>query len=825
MASQFYARYIPPTKPIYPVKPDISAQAVAVSNGKKRKRDTGVDPMQESSRSAPAPGEVSTVSSIAQTETGIEDHNEEPSAAAESVAKKKKKQKKPAVEQGSKDALAAEEVILGNGGEIASKKKKRNKDSVENDQSGKSADAQASVDEAVVEEDSRHRKIRAKFEKSAKISANLAKKADKSQAKDDDQEEPRELPETHGLVPLPQPEQVPDDEVNIGISALPEWLAKPIIVSSQARVPFKDLSLSSSTVASLESKGFDAAFAIQSGVLPLLLPGDREHHGDLCISAATGSGKTLAYVLPMVEALRGKPVTRLRGLIVVPTRELVTQVRDTLQLCVAGTGLKIGTAVGSKTLKEEQQLLITKGQKYDAEGYKAAQLKKLKGDEDLMNWSNDWDAVEDDSDCLIDFVVDYISSVDILICTPGRLVDHMRSTKGFTLEHVQWLIIDEADRLLDESFQQWIDVVLPALRAQPKRDPRDKMIQDLFHIRDEREVRKIILSATMTKDISKLMALQLRQPRLVVLDNIYDKRLASELSESAKPPSTANQADVELPATLKEIAVPVKKVVEKPLYLLELLSDMECMKVTPRNNNGLKPKARRDDDRAQSVSTSSDESNSDTSSSASDSSSSASDTSSSDSDSDANSSSAESLPKKRKPSSTNSTPFSTHGVLIFTNNNENALRLARLLSLLRPSWASQIGSLTKSTATSTGRRTLTAFRKRKFSILIASDRASRGLDIQDLAQVVNYDMPTSVTSYVHRVGRTARAGKEGVATTLVAHHEARWFWNEIARSGKVRRVGKVAKAESAGKGIGEEDRENYEHALRKLGEEARGETT
>lgn len=85
-------------------------------------------------------------------------------------------------------------------------------------------------------------------------------------------------------------------------------------------------------------------------------------------------------------------------------------------------------------------------------------------------------------------------------------------------------------------------------------------------------------------------------------------------------------------------------------------------------------------------------------------------------------------------------------------------------------------------------------------------------------------MPRSVESYVHRVGRTARAGKEGVATTLVEYHQGKWFWNDVARAEGVGRVGKVArgKVEVGGEGDGEgAERERYEEALRKLGEEAR----
>ena len=55
------------------------------------------------------------------------------------------------------------------------------------------------------------------------------------------------------------------------------------------------------------------------------------------------------------------------------------------------------------------------------------------------------------------------SRVDILICTPGRLVDHISSTPNFTLHHVRFLVIDEADRLLDQSYHGWLSKVLKAV--------------------------------------------------------------------------------------------------------------------------------------------------------------------------------------------------------------------------------------------------------------------------------------------------------------------------------------------------------------------------
>ena len=61
-----------------------------------------------------------------------------------------------------------------------------------------------------------------------------------------------------------------------------------------------------------------------------------------------------------------------------------------------------------------------------------------------------------------------ISLVDILIATPGRLMDHLRSTPGFSLQHVRYLVVDEADRLLTQSFQDWLPTILAALKPSEK---------------------------------------------------------------------------------------------------------------------------------------------------------------------------------------------------------------------------------------------------------------------------------------------------------------------------------------------------------------------
>ena len=642
----------------------------------------------------------------------------------------------------------------------------------------------------------RHKTVLDRYDKAAKKGAELTDEHTIAGGNDEGKKENATSAGLHGLEPLPQPVPVQETPKVSAFSALPKWLQAPLVASSADTVSFKDLTLNDDILAALEKRGYSSTFAIQSAVLPMLLPGRQRHNGDICVSAATGSGKTLAYALPMLQALHDKPVTKLRGLIVVPTRELVNQVKESLDLCNVGSGLKIATAVGSKPIKEEQIALVEKGQRYDPEAYKVEQEKEIDEDEELMDWDFEKKfRSNDDLEMFYNHVVEYKSKVDILICTPGRLVEHIQSTTGFTLEHVQWLVIDEADRLLDESFQQWVDIVLPGLEYLPPPATIHQPGSNISHLFRQREVRKIILSATMTRDISKLMTLNLRRPKLVVLEGQNQKRT----DDDADAVLVDDGRIVELPETLQEYGVPIpeRNTQDKPLYLIELL-ESNSNPLIGKNHVPSSVPSKTSETKEDDTSTDSEDLLSDT-----------------DLPSESEHLSNQKLTGDRT---------STHGALIFTESNEQAVRLARLLALLRPTW--QIGTLTKSTAGASGRKTLAAFRNRKLSILIASDRASRGLDIPNLAQAINYDMPKSATSYVHRVGRTARAGKAGKATTLVLHNQGKWFWKD--KSG-------IAKSEMLGRNpdkrvfrlnlvldLNEEERDKYEKALQTLGQEAKG---
>ncbi|KAK2783450.1 ATP-dependent RNA helicase dbp6 [Emmonsiellopsis sp. PD_33] len=643
----------------------------------------------------------------------------------------------------------------------------------------------------------KHARILSKYEKSKSTaqSTSLTNHATSDSVVAESQVE--DIP-THGLEPLPQPAPAPQDTEQPTYSTLPSWLTEPFAVPSSSRQNFAELGINANLVSVLQKRGYKQAFPIQSAILQLLASGEDAHSGDICISAATGSGKTLAYALPMVSSIKPSLVSRLRGLVVVPTRELVKQAREACELCATGSGLRIGTAVGTTSLKEEQALLMRYDQVYDPSTYQTRETQPLSADDWASFSLQEYISEAERSQTSFPGHVSTPSpNIDILICTPGRLVDHIRSTKGFTLEYLQWLVVDEADRLLNESFQEWVEIVVPALEAAkaPSSGKATKIVRDLGYSTKKSQLRKIILSATMTRDIAKLNSLRLQNPKLVVPENVVTNDAAEVSQGTPEKDHERDDTGFVLPPNLCEMFVPVGDGADKPLYLLSLLSRFKLVRGgNPKPLRKQHAHSETSDSDSTSSSDSADDSSSDESSSSDD---------SEDSTTDSH---------KFKPSLP-----PTSSVLVFTKSSESASRLARLLALMEPSLARRIGTLTKSKS-STSRKTLSAYRNGKISIVIATDRASRGLDLPSLSHVVSYDVPTSLTSYIHRVGRTARAGRSGSAWTLVTHREGRWFANEIVKCQETT-VTRAKDIEKVTIKIDDQDsdlQERYSKALREL---------
>ncbi|KAI7480121.1 P-loop containing nucleoside triphosphate hydrolase protein [Hortaea werneckii] len=689
---------------------------------------------------------------------------------------------------------------------------------------------QGSATESGAEKDQdrarKHGNILSKFQKSTQRSQ--THKASSDSSDEDEEEKEDNKPVLHDLEPLPQPEKAATPEFHADASALPRWLARPTIVSDRAKSTFSDLGLDEESVKHLSSLGFKDSLPVQKALLPLLLPpganGARYHPGtesvvpDLAVSAATGSGKTIAYLLPIVEALRRKRVHgKLQAVVVVPTRELVAQVASVAENLAKGrSNIKIGTATGAGKLKDEQEKLIFRTSHYDPNGYeklmhRAGEKQRstvhdraIFEEEDLLP-DGEEDAKESQrlDDAIrgpIDHVPVYNSSVDILVCTPGRLSEHLNATLGFSLKHTEWLVLDEADKLLDAQYDGFLEKVNEEL---PVNAYPDRLVQ----FGRGHRVRKVVLSATMTRDISKLTGLRLHRPQLIVVSGSGDEQVTGTLQKPMDHARVVGDG-YELPPTLVEYCLPVGDGSEKPLYLAKVL-DEKVLEGVDLEQSG-RPTEKMDVDHGNASGSDDSDSDSDSLSSSSISSSSSEDSSDSESESSGSAaSSAESetpaettglhpsrlalLSKQRQPNDVPPT------VLIFTASTESAHRLHYLLSHLKPSWSPFLMLLTKPQ-----RRTPRSLMgsSRKPLIAISTDRSSRGLDSLSSSQrpithVIQYDVPRSLESYVHRVGRTARAGRPGEAWTLYSHVEARWFLKEVARTEKVKRSGEVEKVRIA----------------------------
>ena len=182
------------------------------------------------------------------------------------------------------------------------------------------------------------------------------------------------------------------------------WCAEEELVLS-----FNDLNLDANLLRALEDCGFTSPTEVQEKAIPIALTGK-----DLMTSAQTGTGKTAAFMLPTLQRLLNNPAPKGRGpraLVLTPTRELATQVTDMVRDLARHTRMRYGTIVG--------------GVSY------IPQFKLLK------------------------------APLDILVATPGRLIDHMERG-GIDFSRLEVLILDEADRMLDMGFQDAVEAIASA---------------------------------------------------------------------------------------------------------------------------------------------------------------------------------------------------------------------------------------------------------------------------------------------------------------------------------------------------------------------------
>ncbi|KAK1944975.1 ATP-dependent RNA helicase dbp4 [Phytophthora citrophthora] len=218
--------------------------------------------------------------------------------------------------------------------------------------------------------------------------------------------------------------------------------------------------LSEASRRGLRSCGFTAPTKIQVGALPHALAGR-----DVLAAAKTGSGKTLAFLLPVLEKLfrmRWSVEDGLGALVISPTRELALQIFEVLRNVGKAHAFSAGLVIGGKNFKEEQMRLIR---------------------------------------------------MNLLICTPGRLLQHMEQTPAFDASNLQVLVLDEADRILDLGFQKQLTAILE-------------------HLPPAGERQTMLFSATQTKSVKDLAALSLREPEYVAVHEHSANATPKGLSQS-----------------------------------------------------------------------------------------------------------------------------------------------------------------------------------------------------------------------------------------------------------------------------------------------------
>nr|XP_023682807.1 ATP-dependent RNA helicase DDX51 [Paramormyrops kingsleyae] len=444
---------------------------------------------------------------------------------------------------------------------------------------------------------------------------------------------------------------------------LPQWLAKPDMVQrdiSQNLVPISEVQgICPHLLKKLDSNGIQHFFPVQTEVIPAVLEGVSNgllvgrggyRPRDICVSAPTGSGKTLAFVVPVVQALLKRVLCEVRVLVVLPTKELAQQVGKVFHSYVEGTSLKVVMLIGQKSLAAEQaSLLEQSGSRYR-------------------------------------------SLADIVVATPGRLVDHINMTSGFSLQHLRFLVIDEADRMIDSMHQSWLSQVTKAVYSRSdgssvfgRKEPGP--ITALSMLQPQTPLQKLLFSATLTQNPEKLQQLGLYRPRLF---SSAHRGPASD-NDSAQP-----EEKFIFPPGLTEFYVPCT-LSKKPLLILHFILHL---KFSP--------------------------------------------------------------------------------VLCFTNSREAAHRLCVLVQLFG---GVQVAEFSSQLSPSERKRALKGFEQGKIQLLISTDAAARGIDLVGVKYVINYDAPQFIRTYVHRVGRTARAGKAGLAFTFLLGIQEKRFLQMLSDAG------------------------------------------
>ncbi|KAF8585985.1 DEAD-domain-containing protein [Ramaria rubella] len=510
-------------------------------------------------------------------------------------------------------------------------------------------------------------------------------------------------------------------------SSAPHKISKPSNAPVDSST-FEGLGLSPLIVSHLIAKmSISQPTSIQRAALPSLL--DFTEARDAFIQSQTGSGKTLSFLLPIIQDLL--PLSSLSyidrsigtlAIIIAPTRELAKQISDVLELLLT---LRLRPPSDdpddpSPDMSSQRLTrwlvsgLLTGGA---TRTHEKARLRK---------------------------------GIPILVSTPGRLLDHLQNTSAFNVGKCRWLVLDEADRLMELGFEETIQGILKSLDGRRKLALQAEQEGKSTEIAgwEWKDRRNVLCSATIREDVQKLAGVALSHPVVIKANNTAlnpstDKTVATLNAVSANgekftPPSQLAQKYMVVPLKLRLVALValLRSLLTQSAELgkqgTKIIVFLSCTDSVNFHWNLLGGASMSGEEQT---------------------------LSNSDDDEEEENVSHVPTSERIKVESAllpNTSVYRLHGSLPLQT------RLASLKGFASkfPAGNSPVGFS---------------------SILLCTSVASRGLDLPLVRAVIQHDLPTEggATEYVHRVGRTARVGKGGEAWAIVAPSEEQWVpWVE-----------------------------------------------
>ena len=450
---------------------------------------------------------------------------------------------------------------------------------------------------------------------------------------------------------------------NPDIPTISQTEFEPVKENMFSAKTFDQLNLDSHLVKNLSDLGLTSLTTIQSKALPVIMGGK-----DALIKSQTGSGKTMTYAIPIMQKLgtQQPKIDRKSGcfaLVIVPTRELAVQSYEWFQkLCKAFIWIVPCLLVGGENRKAEK-VRLRKG-------------------------------------------------ANIIISTPGRMVDHLEKTENFKLDTVEWVVLDEADRMLELGYEREVQKVLTALQ-----------------LKNTQKRQSLLLSATLTTGIQQLSEVSLRHPVFIDAAAVTTEEGAPDVKDIVTP-ENLNQTFLLVPAKLRLVALgafvlwkcqqsknkkmlvffPTQDMVDFYTKFLEIVlwGDPEEKKEKKpeellQGGDEITPEAKM------------------------------------------------LLGDKSKLLDITSETVSAGAGLA------KDIKLLKLHGNMKQNERLQV---------------FQDFRKSPSGVLLCTDVAARGLDLPQVDWIVQYTPPVSVADYVHRVGRTARIGAKGSSVIFLLPSEA-----------------------------------------------------